>query len=70
LLGDLVWQREGITEREERPWVQRTLGDVDPAAVREAITKVAAISARLPELVLVPAHDQRGFAQLPTLPSP
>jgi glyoxylase-like metal-dependent hydrolase (beta-lactamase superfamily II) len=70
LLGDLVWQREGITEREERPWVQRTLGDVDPAAVRDAITKVAALSARLPQLVLVPAHDQRGFAQLPTLPSP
>jgi glyoxylase-like metal-dependent hydrolase (beta-lactamase superfamily II) len=67
LVGDLVWQREGITEREERPWLQRTLGDEDPAAVRDAILRVAALSARTPELVLAPAHDQRAFAALPLL---
>ena len=32
LVGDLVWQREGITEREERPWIWRTLADDDPSA--------------------------------------
>jgi glyoxylase-like metal-dependent hydrolase (beta-lactamase superfamily II) len=61
LVGDLVWQREGITEREERPWLQRTLGDHDPAAVRENILRMAAIAARFPEIVLAPAHDARGF---------
>lgn len=68
LIGDLVWQREGITLREERPWLQRTLADVDVPAVREAILQMSALSARFPELVLVPAHDARGFAEMPLLP--
>src|ERR1700752_4875547 len=68
LVGDLVWQREGITEREERPWLQRTLADVDPSAVRDGILRMAAIAARMPDLVLVPAHDLRGFAEMPELP--
>ena len=70
LLGDLVWQREGILEREERPWLQRVLADSDANGVREALLRVSAIHARLPELKLVPAHDGRGFAQLPRLEGP
>lgn len=66
-LGDLVWQREGITEREERPAIQRSLADSDPEAVRELILDLAAISQRFPEMTLVPAHDQRGFASIPRL---
>lgn len=65
LVGDLVWQREGITAREERPWLQRTLADVDHAQVREQILRMAAIAARFPELIIIPAHDSRGFAGLP-----
>ena len=68
LLGDLVWQREGITEREERPWLQRTLADLDPDAVRDGILRMSAIVARIPDLTLVPAHDLRGFAEMPQLP--
>jgi glyoxylase-like metal-dependent hydrolase (beta-lactamase superfamily II) len=68
LLGDLVWQREGITEREERPWLQRTLADLDPNAVRDGILRMSAIVARIPDLTLVPAHDLRGFAVMPQLP--
>lgn len=68
LLGDLVWQVEGITEREERPWLQRMLADADASAVRDGILHVAAIAARLPDLILVPAHDSRGFAEMPRLP--
>jgi len=68
LLGDLVWQREGITEREERPWLQRTLADLDPNAVREGMLRMSAILARIPDLTLVPAHDLRGFAEMPQLP--
>ncbi len=64
-VGDLVWQREGITEREEKPWLQRTLADRDPAGVRALILHVAAILARFPEIVVVPAHDARAFAELP-----
>jgi glyoxylase-like metal-dependent hydrolase (beta-lactamase superfamily II) len=67
LVGDMVWQREGITLREERPWLLRTLADVDDAAVRDNIVRMAALVARFPELEIVPAHDARAFASLPSL---
>jgi N-acyl homoserine lactone hydrolase len=66
-VGDLAWQQEGITLREERPWLQRTLADDDPEGVRAELLRMAAISARFPALTLVPAHDSRGFAELPRL---
>ncbi len=66
-VGDLVWQREGITEREERPWLQRSLGDSDPSEVRVAILRMAAIAERFPAITLVPAHERRGFEGIPTL---
>jgi N-acyl homoserine lactone hydrolase len=30
LVGDLVWQREGLTHRVERSWLMKLLGDTDP----------------------------------------
>jgi len=69
LVGDLVWQREGISEREERPWLQRSLVDADPSGVRDNLLRMAAIAARFPDLHIVPAHDARGFADMPTLES-
>ncbi len=67
LVGDLVWQLEGIREREERPLLWRILADVDPAAVRENILRMAAVAERFPDLVIVPAHDPRGFVGMPAL---
>lgn len=66
-VGDLVWQREGISEREERPWIQRTFGDDDPAVVRENILRVRALERAFPTLHILPAHDARGYAELPQL---
>jgi N-acyl homoserine lactone hydrolase len=66
-VGDLAWQREGITRREERPWLQRTLADSDASGVREQLLRMAAISVGFPEITIVPAHDARGFAELPRL---
>jgi N-acyl homoserine lactone hydrolase len=65
LLGDLVWQREGISLLEEKPWLMRRSADSDAEKVRENILKIAAISAKFPEIILVPAHDERGFAEIP-----
>lgn len=65
-VGDLVWQREGITLREERPWLQRQLADAEPAEVRENLLRMSAITARYGEITLVPAHDRRAFEGMPT----
>lgn len=64
-VGDLVWQLEGITEREERPLIQRALGDDEPLEVRKQILRMAALAARFPELRIVPAHDARATGQIP-----
>lgn len=66
-VGDLAWQREGITELEERPWITRTFADGDEALVREQLTRMNALVQRFPELVLVPSHDARAFADFPRL---
>jgi N-acyl homoserine lactone hydrolase len=67
MIGDLAWQREGITEREERPWLLRRIADWNESGVREGLLKMAAVAKRFPEMMLVPAHDARGFADMPTL---
>lgn len=67
MIGDLVWQREGITEREEKSWLLRTIADYEPAKVRENILLMAALAVRFPEIIIVPAHDARGFAEIPQL---
>lgn len=69
LLGDLVWQLEGIELPAERPWLLRRLIGEDDEAVRENITRVAAIHKRFPEIVMVPAHDSRVAAKLPVFPA-
>jgi glyoxylase-like metal-dependent hydrolase (beta-lactamase superfamily II) len=69
LVGDLAWQREGILEREERPWLQRSLADDDVDGVRAQLLRMNALAQRFPELALVPAHDARAFEALPRLPT-
>jgi len=68
LLGDLVWQSEGVDRPAERPWLMRALADEDPAAVRENIQRVAAIQARFTGFRFLPAHDARAMGALPTYP--
>ena len=67
LVGDLVWQREGLALREERPWISQKWADLVPGGTRENLLHMAAIKERFPELIIVPAHDSRGFAEMPTL---
>jgi glyoxylase-like metal-dependent hydrolase (beta-lactamase superfamily II) len=66
LVGDLVWQMEGLTEREEKPWVSRYV-DHDPMLLRESLLRMSAIATRFPEIIVIPAHDARGFAAMPLL---
>jgi len=67
LVGDLVWQLEGITLREERPWITRKFADWDAKGTRENLLRIIALKERLPDLITVPAHDMRGFAGMPAL---
>jgi glyoxylase-like metal-dependent hydrolase (beta-lactamase superfamily II) len=64
-VGDLVWQREGILEREERPWVTSTSMGEDPIALRDSMLRMSAIVTRYPQITIVPAHDARGYASIP-----
>jgi glyoxylase-like metal-dependent hydrolase (beta-lactamase superfamily II) len=69
-VGDLVWQLEGITLREERSWPIRKFADLDAEGTRKNLLRVIAIEERLPDLVIVPAHDMRAFANIPKLSHP
>jgi glyoxylase-like metal-dependent hydrolase (beta-lactamase superfamily II) len=66
-VGDLVWQREGITEREERPWFSQRLVNENSALVRDNLLRMSAVAEQFPEIILAPGHDARGFAELPVL---
>jgi len=69
LIGDLVWQKEGIDLPAERPWLSRHFVDGDPQAVRALIVHMHRLQAAMPELVIVPAHDRRVWETLPRLPA-
>jgi hypothetical protein len=60
-VGDLAWQREGITEREERPWLTAGSPTTIPPARAPDLLAMAAVVERFPEIALVPAHDRRAF---------
>jgi N-acyl homoserine lactone hydrolase len=66
-VGDLVWQLEGISLREERPWLMRRLADSDEVLVRGQLLHMAAIAAKFPHLRIVPAHDAPAFESIPLL---
>ncbi|MFE3002005.1 hypothetical protein ACFXG4_44415 [Nocardia sp. NPDC059246] len=68
-MGDLVWQREGLTRRVERPLPIRRLGDFDAEGNRQNILRMVSIMQRIPDLIVVPAHDQRAFAEMSQLPN-
>jgi glyoxylase-like metal-dependent hydrolase (beta-lactamase superfamily II) len=69
LIGDLAWQKEGVLLREERPWLQSTLGDYNRHEVCENLLKMAAIAEKYPQIQIVPAHDARGFEDIPNITS-
>ena len=69
LLGDLVWQTDGIERPAERPWISRWLVDDDAEGVRRAVSHVAALRQHLPQINWLPAHDGRAMGKLPVFPA-
>lgn len=69
LVGDLVWQTEGVEIPAERPWVSRRMVDWDAQRVRDLIVHMHKLQAAMPNLVIVPAHDRRVWDAMPKLGS-
>jgi N-acyl homoserine lactone hydrolase len=67
LVGDIVWQREGVEIPAERPWVARKIADKDEERVRTVVVRLHMLKERFPELVIVPAHESRVWDGLPAL---
>ncbi len=68
-IGDEVWQKEGVELPAERPWLTRRMADKDDARVRTVVVRLHMLKERFPDLVIVPAHDERVWATLPALPN-
>jgi len=69
LIGDLVFQMEGVDIPAEKPWMLRWLIGEDDVAVHEDIAVVRAIREKFPQIHLLPAHDARSFGVIPTFPT-
>jgi hypothetical protein len=69
MLSSAIWSGswKGITLREERSWLVREFADLDEEGTRENLLRMIAIKERLPELIIVPAHDMRAFGEIPRL---
>ena len=68
-VGDLVWQREGLTKRVERPRLIQRQADTDPDGNRQNLLHMVSVMQRIPGMIVVPAHDQRAYAELDRLPN-
>lgn len=68
-IGDTAWAEEGVSWPAEKPWVSRRLVDNDAAAVRSQLTVLHRLAEQHPELVVVPAHDERVHGGIPRFPA-
>jgi glyoxylase-like metal-dependent hydrolase (beta-lactamase superfamily II) len=69
LIGDLVFQMEGVDIPAEKPWMLRWLIGENNIAVHEDIALVRAIREKFPQIHPLPAHDSRSFGAIPVFPA-
>jgi len=67
-VGDLVWELQGLVEREVRPWLASRMIGEDPVALVKSMQRLSAIATRFPQMAIVPAHDGRGYTGIPLWP--
>jgi len=68
LLGDLVWQTEGIELPAQKPWLLRRLIGEDDSEVLKNIAIMRSIGKKYTQIHLVPAHDPSAFRMIPVFP--
>jgi len=69
LVGDLVWQSDGLEIPAEKPWPMRRLIGEDDDEVRKDIALIRSASKRYPQIHPVPAHDASAFREIPVFPA-
>ncbi len=69
LLGDLVWQLEGIEIPAEKPWMLRWLIGENNDEVHNDIGRIRTAIKKYPQIHPIPAHDESAFRQLPKFPA-
>ena len=69
LIGDLVFQREGVDIPAEKPWMLRRLIGENDGAVHKDIALIRAIREKFPQIRPIPAHDPRSFGAIPVFPA-
>jgi N-acyl homoserine lactone hydrolase len=69
MVGDLVWQMEGLDIPAERPWLMRWLIGENYEQLRHEIALVRAATQKFPQLHAIPAHDTSAFATIATFPN-
>jgi glyoxylase-like metal-dependent hydrolase (beta-lactamase superfamily II) len=69
LIGDLVFQMEGVDIPAEKPWMLRWLIGENNNEVHRDIALVRAIREKFPQIHPLPAHDSRSFGAIPVFPA-
>jgi glyoxylase-like metal-dependent hydrolase (beta-lactamase superfamily II) len=69
LVGDLVWQREGLALPADKPWMLRRVIGEDDAEVHLDIARIRAATQKYPQLHAIPAHDGEAFREIPAFPA-
>lgn len=69
-IGDTTWTREGVEQQKSRPALTQWLTHVDWAWDQNAdtIARIAALKKRLPDLNVIPAHDENAARVIPQFP--
>ena len=69
LVGDLVWQKEGIDIPAEKPWMLRALIGENNAEVHRDIALIRSAIQTYPQIHAIPAHDTPAFSTIPIFPA-
>jgi N-acyl homoserine lactone hydrolase len=69
LIGDLVWQMEGIDIPAEKPWMLRKLIGENNGEVHKDIALIRAAMKTYPQIHVIPAHDVSAFHMIPVFPA-
>ena len=69
LVGDLVWQMEGLEIPAEKPWPMRRLIGEDDDEVHKDIALIRSASTRYPQIHPIPAHEASAFRAIPVFPA-